>query len=180
MTETSDLRAWFAARVPGDWSEDLSVLVDRDEVLVLAALPAPRGTADGDPGQTGGAGGADEIDADAAREAIQRFREDSREDRVRVAGEAERCFRRKVSWGATCGEYRALFTNVTVPVMTRLRLPERRVLDTLIDAGVARSRSDALAWCVRLVATHEDDWLRELRDAFSRVERVRASGPQLD
>ena len=163
MTDTADLRGWFAARIPGDWADDLSVLVDRDEILVLAALPAP-----------------DDVDADTARTAIERFREASRDDRVRVAGEAERRFRRKVSWGASCGEYRALFTNVTVPVMTRLRLPERRVLDTLIDAGVARSRSDALAWCVRLVATHEDDWLRELRDAFSRVERVRASGPQLD
>lgn len=163
MTQPTDLRSWFAERVPDGWGEDLSVLVDRDEVLVLVALPAPA-----------------DVDAAGARSAIERFREDSRDERVRVATEAEHCFRRKVSWGATCGEYRALFTNVTVPVMTRLRLPERRVLDTLIDAGVARSRSDALAWCVRLVATHEDDWLRELREAFSRVERVRASGPQLD
>ena len=168
MTDTADLRGWFAARIPGDWADDLSVLVDRAEILVLATLPAPHGS------------DSDDVDADTARIAIERFREASRDDRVRIAGEAERCFRRKVSWGASCGEYRALFTNVTVPVMTRLRLPERRVLDTLIDAGVARSRSDALAWCVRLVATHEDDWLRELRDAFTRVERVRASGPQLD
>src|SRR5690606_34663830 len=102
---------------------------------------------------------AEDDDAAAARAAIERFRELSRDQRMRIAAEAERRFRRKVSWGATCGEYRALFTNLTVPVMTRLRLPERRVLDTLIDAGVARSRSDALAWCVRLVATHEDDWL---------------------
>ena len=43
--------------------------------------------------------------------------------------------------------------------MTRLRQPQRMVLDTLVDAGVARSRSDALAWCVRLVGQHEDDWL---------------------
>lgn len=163
MTQTADLRTWFTERVPDGWAQDLSVLVDRDEILVLVALPA-----------------AAHGDAAAARAAIERFREDSRDERVRVANEAEHRFRRKVSWGATCGDYRALFTNVTVPVMTRLRLPERRVLDTLIDAGVARSRSDALAWCVRLVATHEDDWLRELRDAFAGVERVRASGPQLD
>ena len=43
--------------------------------------------------------------------------------------------------------------------MTRLRQPQRLVLDTLVDAGVARSRSDALAWCVRLVGQHEEDWL---------------------
>ena len=53
----------------------------------------------------------------------------------------------------------------------------RRVLDTLIDAGVARSRSEALAWCVRLVAQHEADWIAELRDAMSKVEEVRRRGP---
>jgi len=62
-------------------------------------------------------------------------------------------------------------------VMTRLRLPERQVLDTLVDAGVARSRADALAWCVRLVGQHEDDWLAELRTAMESVADVRAKGP---
>ena len=62
--------------------------------------------------------------------------------------------------------------------MTRLRMPERRVLDTLVDAGVARSRSHALAWCVRLVAERQDDWLRDLRQALTQVEQVRAEGPQ--
>ena len=65
-----------------------------------------------------------------------------------------------------------------VPVMTRLRQPERRVLDTLVDAGVARSRSEALAWCVRLVGQNADEWLAELRDALLHVERARAAGPQ--
>jgi hypothetical protein len=48
----------------------------------------------------------------------------------------------------------------------------------LIDAGVARSRSEALAWSVRLVAQHEADWIQELRDAISSVDEVRARGPQ--
>jgi hypothetical protein len=61
--------------------------------------------------------------------------------------------------------------------MTRLRLRERAVLDTLIDAGVARSTSDALAWCVKLVARHQAEWLAELREALVGVERVRAEGP---
>jgi hypothetical protein len=65
-----------------------------------------------------------------------------------------------------------------VPVMTRLRQAERRVLDTLVEGGVARSRSDALAWCVRLVGQHEDSWLDELRAALRRVEEVRSVGPQ--
>jgi hypothetical protein len=61
--------------------------------------------------------------------------------------------------------------------MTRLRMPERRVLDTLVEAGVARSRSHALAWCVRLVAEKQDDWLKDLREALTNVEKVRGEGP---
>ena len=72
-----------------------------------------------------------------------------------------------------------LFTHLAVPVMTRLRHDERRVLDTLVDAGVARSRSDALAWCVKLVSEHAEAWLAELREAMSEVENLRARGPEL-
>jgi hypothetical protein len=71
-----------------------------------------------------------------------------------------------------------VFTHLSVPVMTRLRMGERRVLDTLVDAGVARSRSDALAWCVRLVKEHEAEWIDQLRDALVHVEIVRAEGPK--
>ena len=73
--------------------------------------------------------------------------------------------------------HRELFTHVAAPVMTRLRQPERMVLDTLVDAGVARSRSHALAWCVRLVRQHEGDWLAELREAMHTVDEVRSKGP---
>jgi hypothetical protein len=71
-----------------------------------------------------------------------------------------------------------MYTTHSVPVMTRLRQNERTVLDTLVDAGVARSRSDALAWCVRLVGEHEDSWLSDLRTALQHVEQVRAEGPR--
>jgi hypothetical protein len=50
-------------------------------------------------------------------------------------------------------------------------------LDTLVDAGVARSRSHALAWCVRLVGQHTDEWLTSLRTAMEEVQRVREQGP---
>ena len=62
-------------------------------------------------------------------------------------------------------------------MITRLRQPQRQVLDTLFDAGVARSRSEALGWCVRLVGQHADDWLTELREAMTAVADVRAKGP---
>jgi hypothetical protein len=109
---------------------------------------------------------------------IARFREDTREQRMRIAREAEHHFGRKVAWGAVCGESRATFTSLSVPVMTRLRQPERLVLDTLVEAGVARSRSDALAWCVRLVGEHTGDWLTALRDALQSVQKVRDAGPE--
>jgi hypothetical protein len=82
-----------------------------------------------------------------------------------------------VAWGAQAGQTRELFTTLSVPVMTRLRQPERRVLDTLVEAGVARSRSDALAWCVRLTGEHAQEWLSELRDSLEAVQRVRAQQP---
>jgi hypothetical protein len=96
-----------------------------------------------------------------------------------IAQEAESRFGRKVSWGVERDGVTTMFTTQTTPVMTRLRLPERTVLDTLIDAGVARSRSDALAWCVRLVGRHQAEWLTDLREALVGVEQAREEGPTL-
>ncbi|MFD4415343.1 hypothetical protein ACFVXA_22350 [Streptomyces sp. NPDC058246] len=162
------LRGWFAGRLPDDLFASLAeVTVDREEITVIGRIPEPRL-----------AKGASDAEKEAAVQSrIQEFRERTREDRVAVAREAEHRFRKKVSWGVECGDERALFTHIAAPVMTRLRQPERQVLDTLIAAGVARSRSDALAWCVRLVQRHTDDWLTELRDSLEHVQRVRAQGP---
>jgi len=164
----AELRAWFTGRLPGDWyTVAPDILVDREEITVIGILP--------DPEQ------ADASDAERAAAAdgrIRRFREDTRSRRVEVAREAEHKFRRKVSWGVTCAGTTEMFTTLSVPVMTRLRQQERRVLDTLVDAGVARSRSDALAWCVRLTGENADEWLSRLRAALRQVEEVRAEGPQ--
>ena len=53
------------------------------------------------------------------------------------------------------------------------------MLDTLVDAGVARSRSDALAWSVKLVGEHTEEWLTKLRDAMRNVDDLRSEGPQI-
>lgn len=165
---TTDIKAWFAGRLPGEWtatSPDISV--DREEIVVRIHVPAP----DLDKG-------ADESAvAEAAAGKISAWREETREARVAIAREAERRFERKVSWGATVGERAALFTHIAVPVMTRLRQPERQVLDTLVEAGVARSRSHALQWCVKLVSRHSDEWLSDLRSAMDQVHTVREQGP---
>jgi FixJ family two-component response regulator len=102
---------------------------------------------------------------------------------MRIADEAQDRYGRKVSWGvevaSTTGTERILFTHIAVPVMTRLKQPERQVLDTLVDAGVARSRADALAWSVKLVGEHAEEWLAKLRSAMTAVDDLRAEGPDL-
>lgn len=161
------LQGWFAGRLPDGWfAGPPAVSHDRDEIVVIGTLPPP---------DTGDA----DVDTVAAahRARIQGFREDTRTLRMRIADEAEARFARKVAWGARCGDEEELFTTLSVPVMTRLRLPERQVLDTLVDAGVARSRSHALAWCVRLVGDHEGEWIDQLREALVHVEKVRSEGP---
>jgi hypothetical protein len=35
-----------------------------------------------------------------------------------------------------------------------------------------------MAWCVRLVGQHEEEWIRDLQDALVKVREVRAEGPQ--
>ncbi|KUJ58047.1 hypothetical protein AB0N87_12155 [Streptomyces sp. NPDC093228] len=169
--QQEQLRGWFAGRLPDDLFENLvEVVVDREEITVVGRIPEPR--------LAEGASPAEREAAIGAR--VQEFRERTREDRIAVAREAEHRFRKKVSWGVQCGGERALFTHIAAPVMTRLRQPERQVLDTLIAGGVARSRSDALAWCVRLVQRHTDDWLSELRESLEHVQRVRAQGPDTE
>lgn len=161
-----DLQKWFSSRIPEDWFHgDPEVQADRDEIVVRGRLRDLDGAA------------AASVAEAAALARIADFREETRPQRVRIAAEAERRFRRKVSWGASCGPVSTVFTHLAAPVMTRLRMNERAVVDTLVDAGVARSRSEALAWCVRLVADNEGEWIGRLRQALSAVEEVRAAGP---
>lgn len=164
----AELEAWFTGRLPDGWfTGPPQIRYDADEILVVGRLEPPAVAGDADP---------DARDAGATGR-IRRFREDTRTQRMRIADEAERRFDRKVAWGASVDDTTEVFTSLAIPVMTRLRLRERAVLDTLIDGGVARSRSEALAWCVRLVARHEADWISELRDAISGVHKVREQGP---
>ncbi|GAA5072612.1 hypothetical protein HNP84_003794 [Thermocatellispora tengchongensis] len=167
----SQVRGWFTGRLPEGWFTGRpEVVLDREEITVVGVLADPE--LGGDASEAERAAAVDGL--------VRRFREETREHRIEIAREAEHRFRRKVSWGVTCGGSTVMFTTLSVPVMTRLRQSERQILDTLVAAGVARSRSDALAWCVRLVGKHTDNWLGELRDALQHVDRVRAAGPDVD
>lgn len=165
LPSADDAADWFRGRLPDGWFSDIEVRTDREEITVLGTL-------------------ADEVLADTAGGAeaegrIGRFRSETKAERIEIALEAQARYQRKVSWGVRLGDTEALFTHVAAPVMTRLRQPERQVLDTLVDAGVARSRSDALAWSVRLVGEHADEWLGQLRDAMAEVDKLRGEGPAL-
>jgi len=169
VTVRNEVSRWFATSLPTDvYAGPVDVRVDREEILLVGPVAEPELAEAISEG----------LRAQACAAQVHRFREATREVRTKVAVEAEHLFGRKVSWGATCGPVRVLFTSLSVPVMTRLRLDERGVLDVLVDASVARSRSEALAWCVRLVGQHEAEWLTELQGALSSVEKVRAAGPR--
>jgi hypothetical protein len=161
-----DAKAWLTGLIPDDlYAAPPDIAVDRDEILVVGRITPPE--TENDP--------AGQAEAEAGR--ISRFREETRDARIAVAREAEHRFGRKVAWGAQAGDTRVLFTTLSVPVMTRLRQPERQVLDTLVDSGVARSRSEALAWCVKLVGRNADAWLADLRQAMEGVQKVREQAP---
>lgn len=149
MQEITD---WFTPKIPTDWFTDTpTVTVDRDEIVVIGDLPETN-----DP---------------------KRFREETRAERMTIAERAEDLFGRKVAWGVRHNGSTLLYTHLALPVMTRLRQRERLVLDTLVAANVARSRADALAWCVRLVGANEEAWLGRLTDALADVDKARRSGP---
>ena len=110
------------------------VVVDRDEITIVGELrcrpspptrqrPSARRLVEG---------------------VIAGFREPTRDERIAIARDLETAAGREVAWGVSIDGERSLFTHLAVPVMTRLRQPERQVLDTLVAGGVARSRADAL------------------------------------
>ena len=164
-----ELGGWFAGRLPDAWFTGApDVSVDREEILVVGAI------ADVDLA-------ADATDAARAAARDEPGRALPRGDARRAHGASPRTpstASARSSRGA-CGSpaRRTSSRRPAIPVMTRLRQPERRVLDTLVEAGVARSRSEALAWCVKLVGENEAAWIGSLRDALRAVEEARAAGP---
>lgn len=162
-----EINDWFAGKLPEEWQVlPAEFTVDDDEILVVLAI-ADTATPDTDA----------DVQTAARLGTIRRFREESRGRRMDIAATAEGRFGRRVSWGVRCGGSVRLFTHLSMPTMTRLRITERLVLDTLIEGGVARSRSDALSWCVRMTGRNLDTWLTNLREAVNHVDEVRRTGP---
>ena len=168
MAGRDEIAGWFAGRIPQGWFKGTpEVRMDREEVWVVGTLPDV---------ELGKDASADSVAA--ARDGrIKQFREETRDARIEISREAQQRFGRVASWGVKIGDTEQMFTHIALPVMTRLRLPEREILDTLINSGVARNRAHALAWCVRLVERNQKEWLGELRDAIAKVGQVRNQGP---
>jgi hypothetical protein len=157
-TDQKQIEELVFPMIPGGWFDGPPRLtIDDDEILVIGTLT------------TGGPGAGDP----------SAFREVTRAARMEIADRVQPATGRSVAWGVSSDDTTTVFTSLGLPVMTRLRIGEREVLDTLLAAGVARSRSDALAWCVRFVGQREEAWLQELRTSIESVSRVRAEGPKL-
>lgn len=160
--------SWFQEQMPDDWFEALEARCDKDEIVVRGTIQPPE--------QSGDSSSAQNPEL-AELECATVFREASRDGRVQVALRAEALFERKVSWVVSCGSTEKAYTTLALPVMTRLGYEERQVLDTLVAGGVARSRSEAVNWCVQLVGRDQADWLDKLRAAVGGIDDVRSQGP---
>jgi hypothetical protein len=155
----AEVEEFFDDHLPEGWFVGREILIDADEIVVIGRLASQDGE---DPNTV-----------------VDVFREETRSRRIGIAADAESRWYRKVAWGVRIGDLGVMFTHLAVPAMTRLRIKERQVLDTLVESGVARSRADALAWCVRLVGRNTDEWLSDLRNAMKQVEEVRDRGPEI-
>jgi hypothetical protein len=149
-----DLLSLLARRLPPDLAAAPEVRRYPDELVLVLQLDGPAG-----------------VEPQAL---IARRREETRGLRMEIARELERATGLPVAWGMRAGGLEVLFTTRTTPVMTRLGRAERELLDTLVAAGVADTRSSALAYAVRAFAAEHADWLAEVRAAIAEVERVRA------
>jgi len=164
----SEITGWVSGALPSDLYQGApSVEVDRDEILVVGDIGAPT-VPDGLDTEGTAA-------AEAAR--ISRFREETRDQRIAVARQAESRYGRPISWGATTGATTAHFTTVRAVVATRLGLDHRKTLDLLVDAGIAEHRGQALAWCVSLVQQNEQAWLTRLHEAVGTLHQTAADAP---
>jgi hypothetical protein len=158
-----EIQRWLQERLPAQLlSGAPEVNIYDDEIVLL--LPV---ATDGEPAPGGDA-------REAALHQIGRKREETRRLRMQVAQELQEIVGRPVAWGMRLGDTSALFTTRSAPVMTRLGRAERDVLDTLVAAGVADTRSSALAYTVRAFAAEHADWLSEVREAIEQVDQVRA------
>lgn len=161
--DTQELQGWLEARLPEELrAAPPEIRLYDDEMVVLltsAALVS--------------AGPSAEERRTAEERRIDELREETRPLRIRLARDLQAAAGRPVAWGLRIGATEVLFTSRTVPVMTRLGRAERELLDTLVAAGVAETRSAALGYVVRAFAAEHSEWLADMRAAIAQMHSVR-------
>jgi len=160
----NELQSWLQERAPANLlaGPPEITIYDDEAVIVLPLVTAELNDALTD----------EELRA-IERSLIAQRREETRPWRIKQARELQSKLGRSVAWGMRAGASETLFSTRSVPVMTRLGRTERDVLDTLVAAGVADTRSAALAYAVRAFAAEHTDWLDEVREAIAQVDQVR-------
>ena len=161
----NELQSWLQDRAPANLlAGSPEIAIYDDEVVIVLPILIPE--------QNDAL--AEEEQRAAEHTLIARRREETRPWRMKQARELQSKLGRAVAWGMRAGASETLFTTRSVPVMTRLGRTERDVLDTLVAAGVADTRSAALAYAVRAFAAEHTDWLDEVREAIAQVDQVRS------
>ncbi|GAB4210644.1 MAG: hypothetical protein OHK0022_44070 [Roseiflexaceae bacterium] len=161
---TQELQRWLEERLPEELraAPPEITLYDDELVVVLSGAGVVPAALPEDERRT------------AEERRIGELREESRPLRMRLARDLQAATGRPVAWGMRVGTSEELFTSRTVPVMTRLGRAERELLDTLVAAGVAETRSAALGYVVRAFAAEHGEWLAEMRAAITQMHAVRA------
>ncbi len=167
-SSTSEITGWVSGALPsGLFAAPPTIEVDPDEILVVGDVGAPEVPE-----------GLDAEGRQAAERArIARFREETRDQRIAVARQAEARYGRPISWGARAGATTERFTTVHARTATRLDFEQRKLLDALVAAGVAKNRPHALAWCVDLVRQNEEEWLTRLQEALTTLNQTAQDAP---
>lgn len=159
--QTAEIQTWLAEQLPHELTAAPPEVRLYDDELVVTLQVAPPAADNGDEGEL-------------EQRLIARLRETSRPLRMQLARDLQHRLHVPVAWGMRCGATETIFTSRTVPVMTRLNRREREVLDTLVAAGVAETRSAALAYTVRAFAEAHGEWLDEVGIVIEQVQQVRS------
>jgi hypothetical protein len=142
--------------------EEPELTLEDDELLVVMQVNTDGVTGEGKERRLG------------EQELIMRLRQESRALRIQLARAIHHDYGFVVSWGMRAGETLRMFTsNATKPVMTRLTREERKVLDSIIAANIANTRSAAISYIIRIYAREHQDWLQEVQLLSERMAQLR-------
>ena len=160
--DPQELTRWLLSQLPASVTgSDPEITLDADELLIILNL------------NTDSLKDGCEALKKREQELIERRRSETRKLRIQLGRQLEEISGCAVSWGMQAGGTVELFTMNTVAVMTRLSHAERQVLDTLIAANVANTRSAALAYIVRAFAIEHQEWLNQAQEAAKHMANLR-------